>query len=407
MRSYLFLTTIFAVLPPVGGALAQSHCAAPASQAFIGHALPSDSAASEPRIPLAAPLTVSGATPQVISPPVATPRAQASVPTPVRVAAVDQPPLPRALPDDLTRIPALTHFTKAGATLSDLGDAHGLHSIFAEHGSQFMILELTPDRQATVAGLITEISVSQLQALAPGALVQLRSAHGLQGYFLRNGKSFQVLYVPPDNKAVIPGVMWDASGANLTREQGASIPGAIPTGVLGDGAQATASTADPGSPPSTGAKPVPVSFSQAASVTTYGTVGNENAADLWMLVDPQCSYSIRAMQGLQPAVASGRIHLHVVPLSFLDGEDSGLSTKRALQLVSAPAGEIVADWESGQGPTKAADDAAAKLQANMEAAAALEVKGTPTFFWRRADGRLGRFDGLPPDFDNFLSKLGT
>jgi thiol:disulfide interchange protein DsbG len=61
---------------------------------------------------------------------------------------------------------------------------------------------------------------------------ELGEMHGLRGLYLRNGPEFQVLYVTPDGRATIAGVMWDATGKNLTREQVSQIDGAIPTVIV-------------------------------------------------------------------------------------------------------------------------------------------------------------------------------
>jgi hypothetical protein len=57
---------------------------------------------------------------------------------------------------------------------------------------------------------------------------------------------FQVLYVTPDGRATIAGVMWDATGKNLTRDQVSKIDGAIPTVVVDkDGAKSIEAAAEP------------------------------------------------------------------------------------------------------------------------------------------------------------------
>jgi thiol:disulfide interchange protein DsbG len=191
--------------------------------------------------------------------------------------------------------------------------------------------------------------------------------------------------------------MWDATGRDITREQIASIPGAVPTVTIGEGVGHDAEIGKPTSAPS---------MITLAKRTTYGTVGNAAAPELWMFIDPQCSYSIRAMQGLESYVASGRVRLHVIPLSILDSEDNGLSTRRALSLVSTPADQMVTAWENGHLPANALSDAGARLQTNMAAAAAIQVRGTPTFLWQKTDGTEGRMDGLPNDMAALVTSIG-
>ena len=126
-----------------------------------------------------------------------------------------------------------------------------------------------------------------------------------------------------------------------------------------------------------------------------------------MFVDPQCSFSVRAMQQLAPAIAAGKLRLNVIPLSILDGEDNGLSTRSALNLVSTPSEQMVTAWEMGHTTGMPATDAGAKLQMNMAAAAAIHLQGTPTFAWRKADGTDGRLDGIPQDLNALLASVGS
>jgi thiol:disulfide interchange protein DsbG len=137
-----------------------------------------------------------------------------------------------AAPVDMDATPVLKHIASTGAQLLELGEAHGLRSVSARSGDQFMILQIAPDKQAVVGGPQLDLPVDKLLALASGQVKELGEAHGLRGLYLRNGSEFQVLYATPDGKATIAGVMWDATGKNLTREQVAKIDGTIPTVVV-------------------------------------------------------------------------------------------------------------------------------------------------------------------------------
>ena len=76
-------------------------------------------------------------------------------------------------------------------------------------------------------------------AVASGNITELGTQHGLRGLFVRSGAQFQVFYATPDGQRVIPGVMWDAAGKDITRQQVAHVPGAIPTVVVGGADPAT------------------------------------------------------------------------------------------------------------------------------------------------------------------------
>lgn len=122
-------------------------------------------------------------------------------------------------------------------------------------------------------------------------------------------------------------------------------------------------------------------------------------------MDPLCIYSQRAMQEVQPFVASGKVRVSVIPLSVLDYEDHGESTKKALVMVSQPARAMVSDWIDAGLPEQAASGSAAKLAANMAFAKEVGLRGTPTFLWRAADGRIARYNGLPPDMSSLVRMI--
>src|SRR5580692_10654641 len=152
-------------------------------------------------------------------------------------------PLALAAPTDVDAVPVLKHIASTGAQLLDLGSAHGLRSVSARSGAQFMILQITPDGEAVVGGPQLDLPVDNLMTLASGQVKELGETHGLRGLYLRNGSEFQVLYATPDGKATIAGVMWDAAGKNLTRDQVSKIDGAIPTVVVKDGAKSAEAAA--------------------------------------------------------------------------------------------------------------------------------------------------------------------
>jgi len=237
---------------------------------------------------------------------------------------------------------------------------------------------------------------------ASGAqLYELGEVHGLHSVFAVAGENFQVFYLSPDGQVAIRGIAQDASGKNLTRDQVAQVPGAIPTAVLGSEPRSS-SAAPQDAGPATLHVPA-TSPLLAVQATTYGTRGRDDAPRLWVFADPQCSFSRRAMQQLQPYVASGRVQVAVIPVSLLDHEDQGLSTAKAEAMLSLPREQMVETWVGNQlaGPVEAG--AIASLQANMMAADRIGLVGTPTFIWRKADGSEGRADGIPADLEAMIA----
>ena len=201
------------------------------------------------------------------------------------------------VPSALANVPFVHHVAAAGAVISDLGSSHGMRSIAARNGDQFMIFQITPDGQAAVSGALTELTAAQLTvAAARGNVTPLPSQHGLDALFVRSGAQFQVFYVTPDKARVIPGVLWDSAGKDLTRDQVANVPGAIPTVTVGD---VPSGKAGAGAGPAVAALPL-------VQKASFGTVGPASAPHLWMVIDPQCIYSVRAYQMLHPFVEAGK-----------------------------------------------------------------------------------------------------
>jgi hypothetical protein len=271
-----------------------------------------------------------------------------------------------------------------------------MRAIAARSGDQFMLFQVTPDGWAAVSGATAELTPAQLETIASGNITDLGAQHGLHGFFVRSGPQFQVFYATPDNDRLIPGVLWDAVGKNLTRQQVAHIPGAIPTVVVGG--------AEPGQSSSTGTGVAALALVEKAS---FGTIGQASAPRLFMLIDPQCIYSVRALQMLHPYVANGRLQVAVIPLSVLDHEDQGQSTRSALALLSKPGDQLVSAWQAGSVNDALSPLAADRLRANMAIAQAIGLKGTPTFIWRRRDGTEGRIDGIPASIDALVSSVGS
>lgn len=104
---------------------------------------------------------------------------------------------------------------------------------------------------------------------------------------------------------------------------------------------------------------------------------------------------------------AGRVRLSVIPLSLLDQEDQGLSTTRAIAMLTKPQDQMVQSWMADDLNNASTAEAINRLQANMTAASAVSLKGTPTFFWRKQDGSMGRADGMPPDINAMIAAIGS
>jgi thiol:disulfide interchange protein DsbG len=322
------------------------------------------------------------------------PAAQPAVPSGARFGNTGQgEPLALAAPVDVGTVPVLKHIAATGAQLLELGEAHGLRSVSARSGDQFMILQIAPDGQAVVGGPQLELPVDKLMMLASGQVKELGETHGLRGLYLRNGQDFQVLYVTPDGRSTIAGVMWDATGKNLTREQVSKIDGAVPTMVVEKEGSKTLEAA------------AKADALLGVEHSAFGTYGDPAAPRLWMIFDPYCSYSVRAFDQLKLYVAAGRIQLAIVPISILDYETNGQSTPAAEALLSQDPARMAEAWDHHSFRAPASQEAPALLQKNNRIAEEIGLKGTPTLIWRKADGTTGEIDGIPKNWEASIAEV--
>ncbi|WP_084705272.1 hypothetical protein [Beijerinckia mobilis] len=291
--------------------------------------------------------------------------------------------------------PVLKHIEKSGARLSELVAMHGLQRVLVQRDKQFMILNVTPDGEAIIAGLQSDFPFVEMKKSLQMDVTDLKETHGIKGLFVRNGNEFQVMYLTPDGQNVIPGVMWDATGHNITRDQVASIDGAVPrVEIKNDSTPAVAMPVFSGKP--------------ALSIvkeTSFGTYGKPGAPRLWVFVDPLCSFSLRAMDELRSYAARGEIELAVVPIAIIDHETGGKSTEYALSMVSLPQETMVAAWRNDQLKSPATSEARERLSINMAAAEAIHLRGTPTLLWQKTDGSEGRLDGVANDWDRVIASM--
>lgn len=234
--------------------------------------------------------------------------------------------------------------------------------------------------------------------------------HGLRAVFARNGNQFRVFYISPDGQAEIGGVMWDADGHNVTRDQVADIPGVIPTVRLGAAVRARQQVAGAGLSEEEASPPVMNPEAQLAA-THYGLAGRDGAPRVYMVMDPLCPYSIRAYSALSPYVKAGRLQLALVPISINDHENGGASTSAALELLSVLPSAMGGAWTriialgGGEPDVAPSDTAAAALTLNLAAAHAIQTQGTPTLVWRDAQGSVHEQAGAPDDIGQFVDSL--
>ncbi len=156
------------------------------------------------------------------------------------VASPTTGPAAHPISPNLAGMAFLQHVAAAGATLIDLGVAHGLHLAAARSGDEFRMFAVLPSGQAAIEGAPVELGVAQLAAIASGNITPLGEKAGFTGYFVRSGQQFQVFYAAPDNSVVCrvscgtpragisPATRWRPSPAPSRRSRSPGIPAGPP-----------------------------------------------------------------------------------------------------------------------------------------------------------------------------------
>jgi len=248
---------------------------------------------------------------------------------------------------------------------------------------------------------------------------------GLQGWLISNGHTQQTIYVTPDGKHAVIGILASVGGEDVTALQltaltlghapvitkndpsgrgrpdgvdvktsGLSNPAPQPAPPVSASGTSEA-TANPvadalgnlatGKPDMEELAVTPTQMAKAIDNTAVFTVGAEGKPDMVMIADPNCPYCHASWNLLAPLVKDGKIDLTVILVDWLNG-----SKEKALDLLANP--DIGNAWDQGQGsvegipvsrPQPGADmkTAAFYLAHNEAFAKAVDISGTPTVIW--------------------------
>lgn len=253
------------------------------------------------------------------------------------------------------------------------------------------------------------------------------------------GGQMQVFYVTPDGRHIVAGLMFREGGSNVTAEQLAVMRERFSAEqrriqeqqqrmeaarrVLDGGldraltpaperapapAAASSAVAAPSAPSALTAEQIATRdrVVRAAEATAWFSLGRDGAPVVYMLADPQCPYCHSVWAQLRPRVEAGEIQVKIILVGALPG-----SEERAISILARPEPGRV--WFAGEGsssrpvappPAETSRQfqvARRLLQANLEFARALGVRGTPWLAYVGADGALRTVEGAT-DMSVFL-----
>lgn len=270
--------------------------------------------------------------------------------------------------------------------------------------------------------------------------VWLGDAGGAEGWLVSAGGAPVTVYTLPGGDRAVVGMMVDAAGTNLSREQLASIVGAPSSPVAASPAPSSPAPAMPAptaseATASKGTASVPTASAPVANVVARATaepgrsaepqaspagrgidaegllaaveaeatsfvLGDESAPAVYVFDDPTCVHCTNAFVHLGPAINEGLFHLRVVPVgvrsheawlkaaAMLSSEEPAIAFLENKRLFVSGGIEALAVDAVAPGVAEALD----RNRAIMDR---FSLGGTPSFVLRAASGKAVAWSGAP------------
>lgn len=240
------------------------------------------------------------------------------------------------------------------------------------------------------------------------SLTYIGDAYGLQAWLARaEDGSRQTMYLTPDGRAIITGLMYDGEGYNVTERQLLDLLAVDPDALTRDPAV---------SPPPRLPAPAAAASAESAEYermlaevaeTNWLEMGQQNATApvLYMISDPNCPFCAQAWDRLRPVAEAGNIRLRIV----LTGRLRDTSLAKSAGILGAE--DPMAAFTRYHGPRQLAPGnvspvGAERVAENEMFTGRYDITSTPTFIFRRADGSAHVIRGLPRDLQaSILSQL--
>lgn len=240
----------------------------------------------------------------------------------------------------------------------------------------------------------------------------LGDEYGVKAYFMTNKGQGQVVYVTPDNQAVLVGTLFSGDGNAITFMQLLRLrrTGFDPTPFFNN------ANAQPGQTQSgsTGTTPAASNVSpgekllQDTGSASWFAFGQPSGVPLTVFMDPNCDHCHAFFKQLLPYTQQNKIYLRVIPISLVDPIKSRQDVFNILS-----ANNPATAWTSFiNGETLAAvsspdDKVAMALLNNNKLFTDWQLKVTPYSVYRAQGGDVKVMAAVPTDFAAFLADLGV
>lgn len=235
-------------------------------------------------------------------------------------------------------------------------------------------------------------------------LLELPPRFGMKTWFVKlEGGATGVAYQTPDDQGVIFGQLYDGKGDNITAEQieaeAAQIAAIVQTPAAPAAqTQTQAQSQTQAKAPSSKAEALWQNMAQSGGLM----IGDLNAPAIQVMVDPQCPHCKNLWKMLKPAVDSGKISVHLLPVEALAVGNAAYGAA----ILSAPnPNQAWEDHVNGiDTPLPPAPNAAMLeiIRKNTDIMFDNNIKQVPFTMWRSKAGNLKVLFGEPSDIAQII-----
>lgn len=301
----------------------------------------------------------------------------------------------------------LNKLREDGYELTELGQEGGLLGYFAKKGGIGQAIYVTPDGKHMVVGLMIERGGRNVSGVQIGEMRARFDSMGQKPATLETSPSTSV---STEEKADNSVSIESEAKVNELAQQPSSIP-ALPVPATSTVNLPSATGPIPGNEgnPST----VYLStidqkaFKEVVDKASWFDVGSATAPTLlYMVADPGCPYCHQTWNYIRPFIASNQLRVRVIMISFLPGSDPKAmeimaSPKPGIRYMETDAGERMGVFKVDPNSDHY-KSMAGHLLNNRKFTEKFEIEGTPFLAYQDKDGQFYLSKGLPASLESFF-----
>jgi hypothetical protein len=306
--------------------------------------------------------------------------------------------LPEFAPVD-EKADILNKLREDGYELTPLGQEGGLNGFFAKKSGVGQAIYVTPDAKHMLVGLMIERGGRNVSGVQIG---EMRARFESKDQPVTSDKAVSAVDTTPapvDEKTSVPALSSEPSDEAALPASGNSLNLPAATGPVegneGNPSTVYLSTIDE------------KTFVDAVDKASWFDVGSATAPNLlYMVADPGCPFCHQTWNYIRPFIASNQLRVRIIMISFLEGSDP-----KAMEIMASPKPGIrymETDAGARMGVAKIDPNSdhyksmAGHLLNNRKFTEKFSIEGTPFLAYQDKDGQFYISKGLPASLDSFF-----